>query len=245
MNDHFSIQAEVYAKYRPKYPNELYEFIFQHLKKKHLAWDCATGSGQVATYLAKHFDKVYASDISEQQLSYALKTGNVEYFQVPAEDTGFPSGIFDLITVAQAVHWFDIDGFYQEVHRTAGVGALLALIGYGFVQVNQRIDPVIDRFYQEMFGSYFSESRSLVEQRYQTIPFPFDEIPSPMFETVLEWKAEDLEGYFNTWSSVQRFKTEKGVNPVIDVMDEVKRLWSDPDIKKVSFPVFLRLGRVE
>lgn len=245
MNDNFSQQAEFYAKYRPTYPQALYDFIFSHLNRKRQAWDCGTGSGQVASYLADHFDKVCASDISRQQLSYAPQKENIEYFNVPAENTDFPSGSFDLITVAQAIHWFNFERFYREVRRTAKHNALLAVIGYGFVRVDQRINPVIDQFYQDMFRSFFSESRSWLDQRYQTIPFPFEEIPSPSFEIVLNWSRKELEGYFNSWSSVQKFKTVKGCNPVDDIMKKLAPMWAGSEIKKVTFPVFLRLGKVQ
>jgi ubiquinone/menaquinone biosynthesis C-methylase UbiE len=245
MNDHFSEQAEFYAKYRPAYPPELYNFIFSHLKHKRVAWDCGTGSGQVASYLADHFDQVYASDISQKQMSYAPPKENIEYHNVSAEDTGFPSDLFDLISVGQAIHWFDFDRFYGEVHRTTAPGALLAVFGYGFVRVDPQINPIIDGFYNDMFSSYFYENRTYLDQRYRTIPFPFAEIPSPPFQIVLKWSLDDLEGYFNSWSSVQKFKTVKGFNPVDDIMREVEPLWAPDEEKAVAFPVFLRLGRIQ
>lgn len=244
MNDHFSQQAEFYARYRPTYPAAMYDFIFSHLKRRQRAWDCGTGSGQVAAYLAGVFDEVCASDISDQQLSFAPREDNIKYFNVPAEDSGFPSDYFDLITVAQAIHWFDFEHFYSEVRRTAADHALLAVIGYGYVRVDQHIDPFIDRFYRDMFGTYFSKCRSWLDERYQTIPFPFDEIPSPAFEVSFEWKRKDLEGYFNSWSSVQQFKKDKSVNPADDIMEELKPLWPASEIKEVTFPVFMRLGSV-
>ena len=72
MKDFFSSQSKVYAAFRPTYPKELYQFIFRHLTEKKVAWDCATGNGQVAQYLASYFNEVYATDISQQQLDHAV-----------------------------------------------------------------------------------------------------------------------------------------------------------------------------
>lgn len=244
MGDHFSQQAKLYAKYRPSYPEKLYDFILSHLNRKHRAWDCGTGSGQVASYLADHFEVVYASDISKKQMAHAPQKPNIEYYNVPAEKTGFARDSFDLITVAQAIHWFDFSGFYREVQRTAKPNALLAVIGYGFVRVDEQINPTIDTFYKDMFSTYFSQNRAWLDQQYQTIPFPFDEIPSPFFEITLRWNTDDLEGYFNTWSTVQKFKTEKKVNPADSVMKSIRARWPEHELHEISFPVFLRLGRV-
>ncbi|HEX6226203.1 MAG TPA: class I SAM-dependent methyltransferase, partial [Chryseolinea sp.] len=119
MKDLFSSHSKIYAAFRPTYPKALYEFIFQHVGGKNSAWDCATGNGQVAKYLSYYFDKVYATDISQQQLDQAAREENIFYSKTPAERTGFPDDQFDLITVAQALHWFDRDSFYSEALRVA------------------------------------------------------------------------------------------------------------------------------
>lgn len=244
MSSRFSKQADLYARYRPDYPRELYDYIFSHLENKETAWDCATGSGQVATILANHFDKVYASDISGEQMEHAPRKPNIEYFRVPAEDTGFPSGIFDLITVAQAIHWFNFDKFYSEVNRTAGEESLLAVVGYGILNVDPEIDKLIHRFYDEMFSHYFGKCRKYLDDRYRTIPFPFDEIPSPEFAKELEWSLEDLEGFLNSWSPVQQYKNDHETNPVDPFLMELRSVWKPGESRTVTFPVFLRLGRV-
>lgn len=243
-NDNFSQQAEYYSKYRPAYPKKMYDFIFRHVQKKQTAWDCGTGSGQVASYLADYFKKVFASDISTEQLSFAPQKEQIIYKNVPAEDTGFPAGVFDLITVAQAIHWFDFDRFYREVNRTARDGATLAVIGYGIIQINERLNPIIERFYDYAFGNYFGENRAYIDKHYQTILFPFEEIKTPMFSTTLAWKLKDLEGYVNSWSSVQKFKEQEGFNPADDFIEEVKSVWGFEEVKEVIFPVFMRMGRI-
>lgn len=244
MKSQFSKQSELYARYRPSYPKDMYNFIFQHLNKKEAAWDCCTGTGQVASYLSGHFKKVYANDISEEQLKHAPDKENIDYYEVPAEETGFPADIFDLITVAQAIHWLDFGQFYEEVNRTAGKDALLAVIGYGMVRINKKLNPLIDKFYKYNFSEFFSENRDYLDKHYATIPFPFDEIESPGFSKRIEWTIDDFEGYLNSWSTIQKFKDEKGFNPAENLIKEIKPLWPKGEIKEVIFPVFLRLGRV-
>ena len=208
------------------------------------AWDCATGSGQVAHVLSRHFFKVYANDISQRQLSHAPGDRNIEYHNVPSEDTGFPAGLFDLITVAQAIHWFDFDDFYAEVKRVARKKAVLAVIGYGMVQVSEEIDPLIREFADRMFGHYFSDNRAWLDQRYTTIPFPFQEIPAPDFSSELRWSRQDFEGFLNSWSPVQQYKNDHGSNPADQLMSRIKPFWPESTNFTVSFPIFIRLGRI-
>lgn len=244
MNSQFSKQSDLYARYRPDYPAELYDFIFSHLQRKETAWDCCTGTGQVAKVLADEFDQVYANDISQQQLDRAPELDNVNYFNVPAEETGFPGSLFDLITVAQAIHWLDFESYFKEVRRTAAPGGLLAVIGYGMIRIDERLDALIDKFYEYTFSEYFTENRQWLDRHYETIPFPFQEISSPEFEQRAKWSLEELEGYVNSWSTVQKFKDEKGTNPADDLIEKVGKLWDKEEKKTVSFPVFLRLGRL-
>lgn len=244
MKSQFSKQSELYARYRPDYPEALYDFIFSHLNNDRAAWDSCTGTGQVAKVLAGRFDKVYANDISRQQLGRAPERDNVRYFQVSSEETGFPPSLFDLITVAQAIHWLDFEKFYEEVRRTAAPGGLLAVIGYGMVRVEGDIDILIDEFYEYTFSEYFTENRKYLDRHYETIPFPFEEIQAPEFEKRAEWNIGDLEGYMNSWSTVQKFKDEQGFNPADGVIEKVEGHWEGDEKKQVSFPVFLRLGRI-
>lgn len=245
MSDLFSEQAAYYARYRPVYPDELYNFIFEHLGKKKYAWDCGTGSGQVAAYLSDHFKKVYANDISSRQIEHAEQKKNIEYHNVPAENSGFPSGHFNLITVAQAIHWFDFDRFYYEVRRTASENALLAVFGYGRITINLDVDPVIHQFYEDVFSNDFKKIRNYINSKYQAIPFPFPEIPSPSFEINMEWSANELEGFFYSWSAVQKLKTQNMSNPVPEIMQKIIGDLTSGNFFEVKFPVFLRLGKIK
>lgn len=241
--DYFSRQSKQYAAFRPTYPEPLYQFIFEHVENRSCAWDCATGNGQVARYLASYFDKVYATDISRQQLDHAFRARNIFYSASPAERTSFPDGNFDLITVAQALHWFDLSLFYQEVKRTAKRNGLLAVWGYGLLSVDATVDHFFIDFYKNQTGPYWDVARKLVDSRYREIPFPFEEIPCPDFAITIEWSLGQFAGYLNSWSAVQKYISKHGANPVDAFIENLALVWKPAEVKVVSFPVFLKLGR--
>ena len=132
MKDNFLKQSATYSKYRPDYPKELYEFISSNVKKKQAAWDCGTGNGQAAKELAKIFEKVFATDISQQQIENAGQRENIFYSVEPAEQTTFSHNSFDLVTVAQALHWLRVDDFYTQVKRVAKCGHFCCLDLFAF-----------------------------------------------------------------------------------------------------------------
>lgn len=240
MKDNFSTQSQQYLKFRPGYPQELFAFLEGLLPEKKTAWDCGTGNGQVAVELAKFMQKIYATDISRQQLQNAIQKENIIYSEQPAERTNFKKDQFDLVTVAQAVHWFNFKEFYKEVRRVLKPGGIIAVIGYGLLRINEHTDAVIDHFYMNIVGSYWDEERKYLDEKYQTIPFPFNEIPSPGFENKLAWELEHLIGYLKTWSAVKHYQKDKGHNPVDRVYEDLKRSFEKKGT--VTFPVLLRVG---
>lgn len=242
--DYFSKQANAYAAFRPTYPVALYEFIFQHLTEKRAAWDCATGNGQVARYLADHFEKVFATDISRQQLDQAIQQKNIIYSLSPAEKTPFPDNHFDLITVGQALHWFDRDRFYEEVKRVSKPGAILAVWGYALLYIEPAINKEIMNFYNDTVGLYWDDARKLVEEEYKTIAFPFEEITPPEFFITTTWTRAHLAGYLESWSATQEYIKAHGVNPVPAFLKGLGPRWEPESTKAIRFPVFLRVGRV-
>jgi len=242
--DLFSEHASLYAAFRPTYPETLYEFIFRHLKDNNIAWDCATGNGQVAQYLSNHFKKVYGTDISRQQLDNAFNASNIEYSVSPAEKTPFEDHQVDLITVGQALHWFNREQFYEEVKRVGKPGALLAVWGYALLYIEPDIDTIIMDFYENIVGPYWDNARTLVEQEYKTISFPFEEIETPSFSIDVQWTLDHLTGYLESWSATQKYMKSNNSNPVPALIERIKTFWAEGETKSVSFPVFLRLGSV-
>lgn len=242
--DLFSGHAQVYAAFRPTYPDELYQFIFKHLKERSTAWDCATGNGQVARYLSKHFEKVYATDISQQQLQAAFQADNIFYSVSKAEQTSFKENQFDLITVGQALHWIDTEKFYNEVNRTARQQALLAVWGYSLLNIEPQIDELMSDFYKIKVGRYWDNARKLVDDQYRNIPFPFLQIEAPPFRLRVQWTIDHLAGYLTSWSATQKYITEKGENPVPVFIETIKPFWKEKESKEVTFPLFMKLGRI-
>ena len=244
MKDNFSKQADVYAKYRPNYPSALFEFILSHIPNRTSAWDCATGNGQTAIVLAKHFDKVYATDISQKQLDNAIASPNIFYSLQPAEQTNFPDNSFDLITVSQALHWFQFDQFYTEVKRVAKPGGCLGVWMYNLLQISPTIDRAVLKLYKEILGTHWDKERKFVDENYSTIPFPFSEMECPAFQLHFEWTLDELEGYLNTWSALQKFIGINGFNPVRDLINDIRPDWT-AERMEIIFPVTMRMGQIE
>lgn len=244
LKDNFSKNSDLYKQFRPNYPVALFEFIESKLASNVCAWDCGTGNGQIAKNLAPKFQTIFATDISQQQIENAETFANVDYSIQPAEKTNFPSSLFDLIIVGQAIHWFDFDSFYSEVNRTAKNNALLVVTGYGKLQVNNDIDAVIEILYTQILGDYWDKERKYIDENYTTIPFPFAEIGCPKFENSYQWSFEHLIGYLNTWSAVKHYIQRNTKNPIDLVYEQLQSVWKKDEIKTVHFPLLLRMGRV-
>lgn len=245
MKDNFSENASVYSKYRPVYPAELYDFLWSLVAEKISAWDCGCGNGQVAAVLAEHFKTVDATDISQQQLEHAIRKPNIRYQLAKAEQSGLTSASVDLITVAQAIHWFDIDGFYKEVNRVGKPGSIIAVWCYSLLNVNRDVDEIINRLYADTLGNeYWDAERHYIDEKYQTIPFPFAEITAPYFSINVLWNVDHLLGYLSSWSAVQHYIKRNGVDPVSSISGELKKAWGDQPDLQVKFPLFTRIGRI-
>jgi ubiquinone/menaquinone biosynthesis C-methylase UbiE len=244
MKDNFSTRADRYAQFRPTYPRALFDLLFSLSPGKGSAWDCGTGNGQVARQLARVFHTVQATDISRQQLDNAVVLPHIHYSVQSAEATDFPDHSFDLITVAQAIHWFDFAAFYAEAHRTLKPGGILAVIGYNLPRFNSAVDAVVDRFYRDVIGPYWDKERRYIDENYRTIPFPYADLPSPAFTIDVQWSFDHLMGYIETWSAVKHFQKQKGENPVALVEPRLKAAWGEAERLSGHFPILLRLARV-
>ena len=242
MLDRFSTQADLYARYRIDYPAALYDWLLPQVPGRARAWDCATGNGQVAAVLAGHFEQVDATDISAAQLAQATQLPNITYQQAPAEHTPFAAASFDLITVAQAVHWFDMEAFNAEVHRVLQPGGVVAEWGYGLLRISPELDPLVQHFHDDTLRPYWDDNRWHVLDEYARLPFPFAEVQTARFEVRRQWSAEWFLNYLRTWSSVVKYQQQHGQDPVLLLTDEVTRLWG-PGEREVMFPVFARTGR--
>ncbi len=243
MKDNFSTRSKEYSQYRPTYPNEVYDFIKAQLSSNDTAWDCGTGNGQVAVELSKFFKKVEATDISENQLKNAAKRDNIHYSVQPAEKTSFSNRNFDLIISAQAVHWFNFDTFYSEVIRCLKPEGKVVIMGYGLFNSNTETNSVITRFYNDIIGPYWDKERIYLDENYETIPFPFEEITAPEFEQCYQWSIDHLLGYLRTWSAVKHFENKNGRDPVSLIESELREAFGKSN--EVNFPILFRMGKMD
>jgi ubiquinone/menaquinone biosynthesis C-methylase UbiE len=209
-----------------------------------LAWDCATGNGQAAVALAEVFERVIATDASEKQIDNAEAHPRVDYRVAPAEESGIESKTVDLITVAQALHWFDLKQFDAEVRRVLQTRGVVAAWAYKLARVKPAVDRVVNHYYSEVVWAYWPAERVLVE-RFEELPFSFREIVAPSFEMVAEWDAEHLIGYLRTWSATQRFMAANRRDPLQDVEEDLRTAWGDAEqLRPVVWPLTVRVGRV-
>ncbi|WP_342645061.1 class I SAM-dependent methyltransferase [Mucilaginibacter sp. CSA2-8R] len=243
MKDNFSTRSDLYAKFRPTYPDGLFAFLLSQVLHRENAWDCGTGNGQVAGQLATYFKQVYGTDISQQQLDNAVQLPNITYSKQPAEQTNFTANSFDLIVVAQAIHWFKFNEFYAEVKRTLKPGGVLAVMGYGVISITPKVDAVVNKLYSNIIGPFWDTERRYIDENYQTIPFPFEELTFPQFTINQHWTVQHLIGYLETWSAVKHYQKQNGTNPVNLIKDELIEAWGKPMERQITFPVLLRVGK--
>ena len=242
--DHFSGHAGDYGSHRPTYPRGLFEFLAGQVPQRSLAWDCATGNGQAATGLAEFFQRVIATDASEQQVASATgHEDNIDFRVAPAEESGLADQSVDLVTVAQALHWFDFERFFDEVHRVLVPGGILAVWSYGLTRIAPAVDQVIDAFYRGELDAFWPPERAHVESGYRDIPFPFDELEVPEFSMLWQWSLGELLDYLRTWSAVQRMVAERGGDPVGELEPDLHSAWGAGE-RQVRWPLTLRVGRV-
>ncbi|MCB1736432.1 MAG: class I SAM-dependent methyltransferase [Gammaproteobacteria bacterium] len=244
--DHFSGHADAYASARPDYPTSLYAWLAQQTPTRSHAWDCATGNGQAAIGLALHFDQVSASDASADQIANAIPQANVRYLVASAEHSTLHQTSVDLISVAQALHWFDHDAFYAEVRRVARPNGVLAAWTYGLTRVNPAIDAIVDTLYEDLLDPWWPPERRHVETGYQDLAFPFAEIPSPDFAMRQYWSLTQFIAYLHTWSAMQRYlRNHKSRDAIDEIEHRLASVWRHADrVREVLWPLRMRVGRV-
>lgn len=243
--NYFSERSDNYAAYRPSYPVDLVNALADLCAAQDRALDCGCGTGQLSVLLADRFTDVIATDASSNQIAKATQRDNITYRTALAEHSGLADESVDLITVAQAAHWLDLETFYPEVTRIARPDGILALITYGVLHVEGDIDALIQDFYYQTIGPYWPAERRHVETGYQSLPFPFTEIKVPAIIMEEYWPLEALMGYFNTWSAVKAATKLLGTNPVDQLRESLLPKWGDPmSQKKITWPISVRAGKI-
>ncbi|MGA7179528.1 MAG: class I SAM-dependent methyltransferase [Thiobacillaceae bacterium] len=252
--DHFSGGSANYAAFRPGYPPALFEWLAGQCNQHDLAWDCGTGSGQAAVDLAPHFRRVIATDASAQQIQSARSQAGVEYGVAAAESSALEDACVDLLTVAQAAHWFVLECFYAEAKRVLRAQGVIALWGYGRLVLPAALDEPLAHFYEHIVGPCWPPERVLIDEGYRSLAFPFKEIAAPRFSIEVCWTLPRLIAYLSTWSAVERHIEANDCNPLIPLENELAARWDAgkasegrdglPETAlRIEWPLFLRVGR--
>ena len=242
--DHFSSASNNYKTYRPNYPSELFTWLASQCKDTSSVWDCGTGSGQAAIEHSIHFSQVLATDASDAQIKQAEPRNNITYKVSPAEDLDVPDNSFDLITVAQAIHWFNLPKFFKTVDRVLKPGGLLAIWGYQFIHTDTEIDKLISHFHSNIVGPYWPTERKLLNEGYKDISFPYKRLPIPEFSMQVTWNLSQLTGYLDTWSAVKEYERINNHNPTKNITDQLEKLWGKGnETKSITWPLIMYLGK--
>lgn len=241
----FDRGGQAYARFRPEYPPELAAYLASVAPDDVCAVDLGCGNGQLTVQLAEHFTSVTGIDLSADQIAHATPQANVDYRCAPAEEIPLPDHSASLVTAAQAAHWFKLPAFYSEVHRIAKPGAILALISYGILRLDKRLNARFQRFYWQEIGPYWPAQRRLVDSGYATLDFPFEPITSPVLAIRLDWNLEEFLGYIETWSAVRRAQESGRGDSYQLFVSDITQTWGDPASKQsVSWPINMKVGRI-
>lgn len=253
----FNKRASDYAKFRPTYPESLYEELAGLCPERGLAWDVGCGNGQATLGLARYFRHVIGSDISPGQLAEAKAAENVEYCLLNAEwpleqlQTAQPRltpNSVDLVTVAQALHYFDLDRFYENVKAVLKPNGLLAVWTYKLPVVvsNPSANLLLENIYYNVLGRYWTPERRLINECYRSLPFPFDDVmkcvDEPWGAMRMTWDVDTLMGYMRSWSATEKAVEATGVNPVENYRHQFQAVW-DPAGEAIEVPIYLCVGR--
>lgn len=242
--DHFGSVSSHYANARPSYPDALFAWISTLCAQHQQVWDCGAGSGQASTALAEYFSRVVATDPSEKQISHAIQHPKIEYRIASAEDSGLADASVDMVTVAQALHWFDFERFFAEARRVLKPQGVLAAWSYGRQRIEgDEVNAVFQRFYRETAGPFWPPERRHVEQGYRSIPFPFPLLAAPAFEMQVKWNLPQLLSYIRSWSACAAYVEAKGIDPVLVLEPELAAVWGDRETPRtVEWPLTVLAG---
>lgn len=235
--------AEKYALFRPTYPDSLFEYLFSRAKGWDYAWDCACGNGQATLKLAEHFKQVIATDISETQIAASPKRPNVLYYVTPASNVLLDDDSVDLITVAQALHWFADDSFFQEVKRVLKPSGIIGAWCYDLPHINPEVDALIYDLAYNTLKNYWAPGKKYLQTHYTDIPFPFTKEYITSFHCEKEFNFEGLIGYLESWSARTAYLKQHQRDPLEQAKSALLQAWGDPDRTYLAhYPIYCLIG---
>lgn len=241
--DHFSCHAADYAKFRPGYPEALFDWIAAHSAGHDLAWDCGCGNGQASVPLAGRYRRVAATDFSAEQIAQAQPHPRIDYRAARADACGLPDHCADVVAIAQALHWFDFARFYAEVRRVVKSGGLIVAWTYQLLRAEPAINAILADFYTRTLGPHWPPERKWVDLAYRGMPFPFAGITAPQFEIRLQWSLADLLAYLGTWSATRRYLKAEGADPLPALGERLMAAWGD-GVREIVWPIAMKAGRL-
>lgn len=241
--DHFSAHAGTYATFRPRYPVALFHWLAVVAPGTALAWDAGTGNGQVATGLITRFRQVVATDASAEQIANAPTHARISY-RVAQYESGIADHSAQLVTVGQALHWFDADAFCHEVRRVLQPGGVLAAFAYVHSQVTPEVDLLVRHHHDVTLGHYWPVEHHLIHEEYRGIPLPIDELVVPPFELREDWTLAQYGGFLRSWSGTQRLIAARGEEPILAFERDLEAAWGGALRRSVTWPMFMRVGEV-
>ncbi len=235
-----------YAQFRPTYPTQVASFLAELAPSTGLAVDVGCGTGQLSTQLADCFDRVLAFDPSRSQIAAAAPHPNVTYEVASAEELPVADGTADLVTAAQAAHWFDLPAFYAQARRIAVPGAVIALVSYGVLRIGDAgLQERFGRFYYDEIGPFWDPERHFVDEGYRTIDFPFEEVEAPVLSIDRDLDLDEFLGYVGTWSAVRKAEEQGRADLFQSFCTDVAEAWGDSGRPRpVSWPVAVRVGKL-
>lgn len=239
----FSSRSTDYARFRPTYPEALFNWLASQCATTDTALDLAAGNGQASIPLTRHFHRVLACDASAEQLAAGDTWLNVQRFVADAEHLPLRSGQLDLLVVAQAMHWFATPTFFNQARRALKPNGLFCAWCYSLLEISAAVDAIIHRLYYETLAGYWPAGRSSVDAGYRDIQPPFPRIEPPPFALEAHWDLRELMGYLRTWSAVKQLHQRHGRDPVTSIEPQLTSAWGQAGQRRlIRWPLHFLTG---
>lgn len=238
----FASDSAAYAAARPRYPEKLFDWLAAKVPARTAAWDAGCGNGQATAALARRFERVLGTDASAEQIAQAPALPNVTWRVQPSEEVDHAPESLDLVLVAQALHWFDLDRFYPLVERALKPRGVFAAVGYSWFLVSPKIDALVRELMLDPLVPYWAQGNAKLIAGYRDLPFPFEVIAAPAMNIELQWTLAQMVAYVETWSAVKRMRAEAGVDVVGPLAQRLQSEWGDGP-RRVTMPLTVRVGQ--
>ncbi|MCF3649778.1 class I SAM-dependent methyltransferase [Synoicihabitans lomoniglobus] len=242
-NDHFSAFAATYAQFRPTYPDALFGWLARQSDAHGHAWDCATGNGQAAHQLTPHFERVTATDVGAAMIAHAPPHPRITFAVGSAEHPPIADHDVNLITVAQALHWFDLPAFWQTCQRVLQPHGVLAYWGYLLPQITPAVDALVIAYHDDAVGPYWPDDRGPLLTHYANVCPPAERIPTPTFAMNATWTVDQLIGMLDSWSATHRARAATGSDPLAPFGARLREAWGAEATRPVSWPITVHAFR--